>query len=111
MCAQCEKREHCLTEKATYKQLYRWEHEKVIDAHKARMKEQGSKRMSTRAATAEHPFGTLKEAMGWRSFLLRGFDKVRAEMNLLMLCYNVKRVLNIMGIDAFKIYLGQRKMA
>ena len=104
VCAQCEKREQCLTEKATDKPLYRWEHEEVIDAHKARMKEQGRERMSTRAATAEPPFGTLKEAMGWRSVLLRGLDKVRAEMNRLMLSYNFKRVLNIIGIEAFKIH-------
>lgn len=110
ICAQCEKREQCLTEKPTHKQLYRWEHEEVIDEHKERMKEKGKNKMRTRAALAEHPFGTMKEAMGFRVFLLRGLTKVRAEMSLLMLSYNFKRVLNIIGIDAFKIHLAQRQM-
>jgi len=75
------------------------------------MKEAGKEHMCTRASVAEHPFGTLKENMGWQRFLLRGLEKVNAEMSLLMLCYNFKRVLNIIWIGAFKIYLEQRNVA
>ncbi len=46
-----------------YRNIYRWEYEKVIDAHKIRMKEDGREHMHTRAALAEHPFGTLKNGM------------------------------------------------
>ena len=31
-------------------------------------------------------------------FLLRGLDKVRAEMSLTVLAYNLKRVINILGV-------------
>jgi hypothetical protein len=37
--------------------------------------------------------------------------KVRAEMDLRMLGYNFKRVLNVLGSSAFKIHLKQRVTA
>ena len=65
--------------------------------------------MKKRASLVEHPFGSLKLWLGWTHFLMRGLDKVRAEMNLLMLSYNFKRVLNILGIDAFREYCLMRR--
>ena len=61
-----------------------------------------------RAALAEHPFGTLKLWCGWRHFLLRGLAKVQAELSLLMLSYNFKRVLTILGLEAWRAYCLQR---
>ena len=55
--------------------------------------------MRTRACLAEHPFGTMRNDMGWRYLLLRGFEKVCGEMNLQMLVYNFKRVLKIIGME------------
>ena len=65
--------------------------------------------MKIRSALVEHPFGTLKQWCGRMHFLLRGLAKVRAEMNLLMLSYNFKRVLNIIGIEAFSGVLPPEK--
>ena len=39
--------------------------------------------------------------IGYRHFLVRGFDKVRGECGLMALCYNFTRVLNITGFDRF----------
>ena len=111
VCDHCEQRVHCLPDKTPYRQLYRWEHEEIIEAHRERMRQTGREHMKTRAALAEHPFGTLKNDMGWQHFLMRGLAKVRAEMALQVLGYNFKRVLNIIGIDAFAAYLEQRVMA
>ena len=107
-CASCPMREGCLPEKTPYRQIYRWEHEEVIDEHKERMASAGKEQMQKRAALAEHPFGTLKLWLGWMHLLLRGFEKVRAEMNLLITSYNFKRVLNIIGVDAFCAYCKLR---
>jgi transposase len=107
-CATCPMREQCLPPKTPYRQIYRWEHEEVVDAHKERMGNNGKEQMRKRASLAEHPFGTFKLWLGWTHFLLRGFEKVRAEMNLLITCYNFKRVLNIIGIEAFRAYCEQR---
>jgi hypothetical protein len=70
----------------------------------------GHEMMHQRACLAEHPFGTLKCWCGWTHFLLRGLRKVRAEMNLLMLCYNFKRLLSILGLQVFRAYCSQRAL-
>ena len=107
-CAGCSMREQCLPEKTPYRQIYRWEYEEIVDEHKERMASEGKEQMQKRAALAEHPFGTLKLWLGWTHLLLRGFEKVRAEMNLLITSYNFKRVLNIIGVEAFCAYCKQR---
>ena len=111
VCATCPQRTKCLPEKTGHRQIYRSEYETVMDQHRARMEADGKGHMRTRAALAEHPFGTIKTQMGWQHFLLRGLEKVRAEMNLQMLSYNFKRVFNIIGITAFKNHLNGRNMA
>lgn len=107
-CASCPLREHCLPPKTAYRQVTRWAHEAVMEAHRARMAKAGQVMMATRAALAEHPFGTLKLWCGWRHFLLRGLAKVQAELSLLMLSYNFKRVLTILGLEAWRAYCLQR---
>lgn len=42
------------------------------------------------------------------SFLLRGLPNVRAEMNLTVLAYNLKRVLNILGGEKLLEMIVQR---
>jgi len=111
VCKACPLAEKCLPEKTGYRQIYRWEYEEIIEQHRQRMIKSGRAQMLTRGSCAEHPFGTLKESLGWRQFLMRGLDKVRAEMDLQVLSYNFKRVLNILGITAFKFCLKQRVMA
>jgi hypothetical protein len=48
-------------------------------------------------ATVEHPFGTLKAWMGATHFKTRTLEKVRTEMSLHVLAYNLKRVIAILG--------------
>jgi hypothetical protein len=50
-----------------------------------------------RMMMAEHPFGTIKRAFGFRYLLSKGFDNVRSEVGLTMLSYNLLRVINIIG--------------
>ncbi len=45
----------------------------------------------------EHPFGTLKAWMGSTHFLTRTLPRVRTEMSLHVLVYNLKRMLQIFG--------------
>ena len=52
-----------------------------------------------RKALVEHPFGTLKYWMGQIPLLLRGKEKVQAEIDLYATCYNLKRVTNIQSIQ------------
>jgi len=54
--------------------------------------------MRIRRQTVEHPFGTIKYWMGARHFLTRTLDRVSTEMSLHVLAYNMKRVMQIMGV-------------
>ena len=100
----------CLSSKMSTHAIARWEHKEIIEAHRVRMDKDRSEKMRQRSGLCEHPFGPLKLLCGWTHFLLRGLDKVRAEMSLLVLCYNFKRVLKIMGWVAFQTYCLVRRM-
>src|ERR1700757_3393270 len=53
--------------------------------------------MRIRRATVEHAFGTLKAWMGATHFKTRTLEKVRTEMSLHVLAYNLNRMIAIMG--------------
>lgn len=52
-----------------------------------------------RKAIVEHPFGTVKRAMGISYLLLKGKQKVEGEIALAFLAFNLKRAIHIMGIQ------------
>ena len=56
--------------------------------------------MKHRREIAEHPFGTMKWLMAHPRFLLKGLRKAKAELALGVLSYNLKRVINILGVPA-----------
>ena len=102
ICGACSLRARCLNPKASYRSIARWEHEDVLERHRARMRsEDADKLMRRRSAIVEHPFGTIKCRAGYRHFLVRGFNKVRGEWSLMALCYNFTRALNILGFEGF----------
>ena len=55
--------------------------------------------LDRRRETVEHPFGTIKQWMNQGAFLMRGLEKVRAEFSLTALAYNLRRALNILGME------------
>ena len=74
----------------------------MVLQHRARMAgARAQELLKRRKALAEHPFGTLKCRAGYRHFLVRGFAKVRGEWGLMALCYNLGRVLGIIGMQRF----------
>lgn len=56
-------------------------------------------KMAQRMCLSEHPFGTIKRAMGATHFLLRGLRKVEGEFALFCLGYNLERAKNLLGFD------------
>ena len=52
-----------------------------------------------RQSICEHPFGTIKRQWGYTYTLMKGLQKVNGEMNLIMLVYNIKRTLSILGFE------------
>jgi hypothetical protein len=73
------------------------------------MAEHGSERMRQRSGLVEHPFGTLKRWFGWDHFLVRGFEKVGGEMSIMVLGYNLTRVINTLGVRAFTDHCARRE--
>lgn len=57
------------------------------------------KKTAERMCLSEHPFGTIKRAMGFTYFLLRGLRKVTGEFALMCLGYNIKRAKNLLGYE------------
>jgi len=53
-----------------------------------------------RQRTVEHVFGTLKAWMGSTHFLTRTLPRVRTEMSLQVLAYNLQRAIKILGAAA-----------
>ena len=78
------------------RRIKRWEHEAVIHAMQDRL-DRAPKSMRIRCATVEHPFGTLNAWMGATHFRTKTLAKVRTEMSLHVLAYNLKRVIAILG--------------
>lgn len=64
-----------------------------------RIKEDKSK-MKQRMCLSEHPFGTVKWHHGAHYLLCKGKEKVTGELGLSFLAYNLKRAINIVGVEA-----------
>ena len=89
-CADCPLKPQCTTGKE--RRIKRREHEAVIDAMQERLDRKPDS-MRTRRATVEHPFGTLKAWMGATHFKTKTLEKVKTEMGLHVLAYNLKRMI------------------
>jgi len=48
--------------------------------------------------TAKHPFGTIKAWMGATHFLMKTLPNVSTEMSLHVLAYDLKRVMEMLGV-------------
>jgi len=51
-----------------------------------------------RKEIVEHPFGTVKRAMEANYLLTKGIENATGEFSLAFLAYNLKRVINILGV-------------
>ena len=95
VCQDCAIKDQCTPSKQ--RKVTRWEHEHVLEAVQQRLDEH-PERMRQRRETVEHPFGTIKCWMGYTHFQMKTLKRVGTEMALHVLAYNLKRVINIIGI-------------
>jgi transposase len=96
-CNSCELKSQCSINKKGRRRITRWVDEAIMEAMARRVAENPEK-IELRKCLAEHPFGTIKRAMNQSYFLMRGLTKVGAETSLTILAYNLKRVINILGV-------------
>jgi hypothetical protein len=93
-CPRCPLKSKCTTGKN--RRIARWEHEAVLEKMQLRLNER-PQTARERRQTVEHPFGTLTAWMGATHFLMRTLPKVRTEMSLHVLAYNMKRMIRMLG--------------
>lgn len=96
-CPRCPIKAKCTP--GDYRRVSRRAHEEELEVMLARLDEAPDS-MRIRRRTVEHPFGTLKTWMGETHFMTKGLERVRTEMSLHVLAYNLKRVMNLMGNEA-----------
>lgn len=58
-----------------------------------------------RQEKVELVFGHIKRNLGVSSFLLRGREGVRAEMSMLSICFNLRRMMSLLGQNGLKLRL------
>lgn len=98
-CRDCLIRSQCTKSKREPRRMKRWIHEDDMEKMQTKLKAK-KEIMLIRKQTVEHPFGTIKCWMGATHFLTRGFRNVSTEMSLHVLAYNMKRMINIIGVNS-----------
>ena len=93
-CLTCALKAQCTPDKL--RRIKRWQHEGVLDKMQVRL-DHMPEAMGIRRQTVEHPFGTIKVWMGATHFRTKTLERVRTEMSLHVLAYNLKRVITILG--------------
>jgi transposase len=96
-CDTCSLQSKCT--KANKRWVGRHFNEEAFERCEARLK-QNPALMRQRMAIVEQPFAILKQIMGFRRFLCWGMDGARSEMSLVVLSYNLKRMMNREGVPA-----------
>jgi len=76
--------------------IHRSEYQDAVDRNNENIR-QNADYYKRRQSICEHPFGTIKRQWGYTYTLMKGLKKVDGEMNLIMLVYNIKRTLSIVG--------------
>ena len=94
-CSDCALKADCTTGKE--RRIKRWEKEHILEAAAAELKQQ-PEAMRRRKEIVEHPYATIKHCMGATHFVMKRLPNVRAEMSLHVLAYNLRRVINIIGV-------------
>ncbi len=94
-CPRCPMKDRCTT--GEYRRISRWEHESILETMQDRL-DRMPHAMRLRRQTVEHVFGTLKAWMGATHFLMKRLPKVKTEMSLHVLAYNLRRAMQIFGV-------------
>lgn len=103
-CRACKIKHRC-TRSKDGRRITRLVDEDLLDEMQRRI-ENNPDLLTRRKAIVEHPFGTIKLSMDQGYFLMKGIPKTSAEMSLSFLAYNIKRVINILGVPKMIEALG-----
>ncbi len=98
VCRECEIRDQCTKAEKNGRLIDHWLHKDLADEIEERTKANLDK-YRKRQMLVEHPFGTVKRGMDAYYVLTKGMKSVGAEIGLLFCVYNMKRVMNLLGVE------------
>lgn len=103
-CITCKVKEQC--SKAKYgKAIQRSEYQELIEQNKRRIKE-NKNYYKRRQAIVEHPYGTIKRQWDFSYIMTKKYmHRANADVGLIMTAYNLRRIINILGIETLREYL------
>lgn len=97
LCRQCKNFGIC-TNARQGRKINRLLREELREKIERQFNEPGSQEIYARRKTrAEHPFGHIKHNLGIRNFLLRGRDGAKAEISIGATCFNIARMITLLG--------------
>lgn len=102
-CQKCKYKDRC-TKDTNGRKIRRSNHQDLYDEFDDIMK-CNKELYKERQMIVEHPFGTIKRTLGYTYFLTIGNESVKAESFMHFFTYNLKRVINIVGIKKLIAYL------
>jgi hypothetical protein len=99
ICLTCQHYGICTTGK-NGRRIVRLHNEEMKEKLEEQYKQRASQEIySRRKARVEHPFGHMKRNLKTQAFILRGRDGVQAETSLLATCFNIARLITILGVS------------
>jgi len=99
ICFSCCHYGACTTSK-NGRRITRLRNEEIKEKIEAQYREESSQEIyKKRKQRCEHPFGHIKKNLKTDSFLLRGREGVQAETSLLGTCFNVARMITLLGVE------------
>ncbi|WP_164905137.1 transposase [Aequorivita ciconiae] len=99
-CGACPVRALCTTNK-NGRFIERSIYQEALDENQKRV-EARPEYYRLRQQVTEHQFGTLKRQWGFTHTLMRGKQNVLSEVDLMMICYNLTRLVSILGPEVLK---------
>ena len=95
-CKTCPVKDQCTSRKAG-REIDRSQYAEAVEQNQKRYQE-NPQLYRKRQEINEHIFGTIKRKWGYNYTDLIGLEKVNGEHSLIMLVYNIKRSINILGV-------------
>ena len=104
-CKKCAKSHLCTRSKKNGKLIQRSEYSPFIEKNKQKI-ENNKDIYRRRQTIVEHPFGTIKRQWGFSYIMTKqGIERAAADVGLIFIAYNIRRIINIVGYKAFRDYM------
>jgi transposase len=104
MCKTCPERANC-TRSKTGRVIERNIYSENFERNR-RNAEENEDLYKKRQAIVEHPYGTIKRQWGFSYILTKkGMERASADVGLMFIAYNLRRIVNILPMEQLKEYL------